>query len=163
MQCSIPSTIKFNKIAQTFRPRTIQRIKLADFISVARVRPRTSKGITAVTHVTGRRQGLGFLDLFPVARSPEGLARTSSRGNLGRHLGVRCDGSPLRSSPQDWPRPHSFGLPASPVPGCLAQTNGPGRSVSKNRRLLHTDECFALMKSLEGPCSDPTIPLLQAM
>jgi hypothetical protein len=79
LQCSIPSTIKFNKIAQAFRPRTIQRIKLADFISVARVRPRTSKGITAVTHVHGRRRGFGYLDLFPVARSPEGLARTSSR------------------------------------------------------------------------------------
>ena len=126
MQCSIPSTIKFNKIAQAFRPRTIQRIKLADFISVARVRPRTSKGITAVTHVHRRRRGFGYLDLLPVARSPEGLARTLSWDEPNRHLGVRCDGPSLRGSPQDRPKR------AFPVPGCLAQAKRPHRSVPKN-------------------------------
>ena len=34
--------MKFHKITQTFRSRN----ELADFISVTRVRPRTSKGIT---------------------------------------------------------------------------------------------------------------------
>ena len=43
MQCSIPSTTEFNKITQTFRPRYV----LAGSVSVARVQPRTSKGITA--------------------------------------------------------------------------------------------------------------------
>src|SRR5438046_151584 len=45
------------------------------------------------------------------------------RSSLGRHLGVRCDGSSSVSSPQDWPAPD--GATASPVPGCLAQANDP--------------------------------------
>ena len=72
MQCSIPSTIKFNKIAQAFRPRTILRIKLADFISVARVRPRTSKGITAVTRVRPRETDAGEASAFGPNPSPPG-------------------------------------------------------------------------------------------
>jgi hypothetical protein len=44
LQCSIPSTTEFNKITQTFRTRN----ELVGSVSVARVRPRTSKGITAV-------------------------------------------------------------------------------------------------------------------
>ena len=49
MQCSIPSTTEFNKITQTFRSRK----KLVGSVSVARVRPRTSKGITAFTPTGG--------------------------------------------------------------------------------------------------------------
>ena len=39
----LPSTTNFQKITQPFRAR---KIKLVEFVSVARVRPRTSKGIT---------------------------------------------------------------------------------------------------------------------
>jgi hypothetical protein len=43
LQCSIPSTTGFHKITQASRPRD----ELVGPVSVARVRPRTSKGITA--------------------------------------------------------------------------------------------------------------------
>ena len=129
MQCSIPSTIKFNKIAQAFRPRTIQRIKLADFISVARVRPRTSKGITAVNPRPSDSDADGASAFGPIPRRPvfpgDQHVPQTEEGSVDT---LAC----VATAPRQGAR-HRISLPrsASPVPGCLAQANGLARLVPK--------------------------------
>jgi hypothetical protein len=143
LQCSIPSTIKFNKIAQAFRPRTIQRIKLADFISVARVRPRTSKGITAATHVHRTPTELWRFGPIPRRLVPQGTSTYLK-------LGSNPQPTPLRALR----RPLVMGLATGSAPPrrmrlslyqvvLRKQTAIP--FCAQNQRLLHTDECFALM------------------
>ena len=114
MQCSIPSTTEFNKITQAFRTR----YGLVGSVSVARVRPRTSKGITAVSQPALS----GLLSPSKGRQPPHPRATSSPQVSLRFGL---LDLAPRE--PVSRRLAHTLSLPLAGGPCPSARCNGPGR------------------------------------